>query len=311
MRKELHSPKPRFDVMSVDRFLCRRCIRVKKRPLTGTIVKPKLGLSEKEHAKVAYNSWSGGIDIVKDDENLSHMKFSRFGKRVTETLKMRDRAEKETGERKMYMPNVTAETREMLRRAKFVRDSGGEYVMVDIVTTGWSGLQTLKEENRDLKLVMHAHRAGHAAFTRDPKHGISMLVVAECARLIGVDQIHIGTIVGKMEGDREEVSDIGEEIEHRMIREHGHVLSDNWGDIKPVFAVCSGGLHPGHLPKLVKFLGKDIIAQFGGGCHGHPKGTRSGAAAIRQAVDAVMLGTDLKEHAKSNDELREALRKWS
>lgn len=289
----------------------RRLLKVKKRPLAGTIVKPKLGLNEKEHAKVAYDAWAGGLDIVKDDENLSHMKFNKFEKRVVETLKLRDKAEKETGERKMYMPNVSAESKEMLNRAKFVKNNGGEYAMVDIVTTGWSGLQTLREANEDLKLVLHAHRAGHAAFTRNPKHGISMLVVAECARLIGVDQIHIGTVVGKMVGKKQDVMDIGEEIEHRLVKEHGHVLGDDWGNIKPVFAVCSGGLHPGHLPKLVKLLGTDIIAQFGGGCHGHPKGTKAGATAIRQAIDACVRGIDLKEHAKTNYELREALKKWS
>ncbi len=297
---------PAFGISGV-----RRLLKVKERPLSGTIVKPKLGLNEKEHAKVAYDAWSGGLDIVKDDENLSDMRFNRFEKRVTETLKLRDRAEKETGEVKMYMPNVTAESGEMLRRAKFVKDNGGEYAMIDILTAGWSGLQTLRKANDDLKLVLHAHRAGHASFTRNPKHGISMLVVAECARLVGVDQIHIGTVVGKMEGKRQEVMDIGEEIEHKLVKEHGHVLGDYWGNIKPIFAVCSGGLHPGHLPKLVKILGKDIIAQFGGGCHGHPNGTKAGATAIRQTIDACMDGIDLKEHAKSNYELREALRKWS
>ena len=288
----------------------RNLLRVKKRPLTGTIVKPKVGLDEKEHANSAYEAWSGGIDIVKDDENLSNMGFNKFEKRVTETLKMRDVAERETGERKMYMPNVTAETMEMVKRAKFVKEQGGEYAMVDIVTTGWSGLQTLREENEDLKLVLHAHRAGHAAFTRNKKHGISMMVVAEAARLIGVDQIHIGTVVGKMEGKKQDTIDIGEEIEHKIIREHGHVLSDNWGDIKPVFAVCSGGLHPRLVPKLVRILGKDIIIQAGGGVWGHPHGGKSGAKAIRQAVDACMQGIDLNECAKNNDELRLALKKW-
>ncbi len=297
---------PMFGVHGV-----RKLLKVKKRPLAGTIVKPKLGLSEKEHAKVAYDAWTGGLDIVKDDENLSSMKFNKFEKRLKETVKLKEKAEKETGERKMYMPNVTAESREMLRRAEMVKDYGNEYMMVDIVTSGWSGLQTLRDANQDLKLVMHAHRAGHAAFTRNPKHGISMLVIAEASRLIGVDQIHIGTVVGKMEGRKQDVIDIGEEIEQGIIKEHGHVLGDNWGNIKPVFAVCSGGLHPGHLPKLVKLLGTDIVTQFGGGCHGHPKGTKAGAAAIRQAIDACMLGMDLKEHAKTNYELREALGKWS
>jgi len=297
---------PKFGIPGI-----RKILKVKSRPLTGTIVKPKVGLSEKEHALSAYEAWKGGVDIVKDDENLSSMKFNSFEERVRQTLRLRDRAEKETGERKMYMPNVTAETKEMIRRAKFVKKQGGEYVMVDIITTGWSGLQTLREYNEGMKLVLHAHRAGHAAFTRNSRHGISMLAVAEACRLIGVDQIHIGTAVGKMEGSAEEVVAVGEEIEHSIIKEHGHILAENWGNIKPVFAVCSGGLHPGLVPRLVKILGRDIIIQAGGGVWGHPSGGRAGAAAMRQAVDAAMLRTDLKEYAKNKEELRLALKKWS
>lgn len=288
----------------------RKILGVKDRPLTGTIVKPKVGLNEKEHARAAYEAWSGGLDIVKDDENLSNMRFNRFEKRVKETLKLKEKAYKETGEKKMYMPNVTSETSEMIKRARFVKNQGGEYVMVDIITTGWAGLQTLRKENEDLKLVLHAHRAGHAAFTRNSLHGISMLVIAETARLIGLDQIHIGTVIGKMEGKKNDVIDIREEIEERIVKEHGHVLRNNWGAIKPVFAVCSGGLHQGHIPELVKFLGKDIIVQAGGGVWGHPGGGKSGAIAMRQAVDSVMKGIDINEYAKNNNELKVALKKW-
>lgn len=102
------------------------------------------------------------------------------------------------------MANVTAETNEMLRRAKYVRDQGGEYVMIDIITTGWAALQTLREQ--DLGLVIHAHRAGHAMFTENPKHGMSMLAIAKIARLIGVDQIHIGAVVGKMIGGKKKLN---------------------------------------------------------------------------------------------------------
>lgn len=288
----------------------RRIIRVKDRPLTGTIVKPKLGLNESEHARVAYDAWVGGVDITKDDENLSNLKFNRFKKRVVTTLKARDRAEKVTGERKMYMPNVTAETEEMIKRVRFVKEDGGEYVMVDIMTVGWAGLQTLRNENDDLKLILHAHRAGHAALTRNKKHGISMLVIADVARLIGVDQLHIGTIIGKMEGEKEEVSTIGEDIESQIIRKHGHVLSEKWHNIKPVFAVCSGGLHPALVPYLVKQLGRDIVLQFGGGIHSHPMGTRAGAMAARQAIDAVLKKVNLNDYAKTHKELRLALKKW-
>ncbi len=294
---------PKFGIAGI-----RKIVDVKKRPLVGTIVKPKLGLTTRDHASVAYDAWLGGCDIVKDDENLSSQGFNPFKKRIAETLKMRDKAEKETGEKKIYMPNVTAETKTMLERTRYVKSLGGEYVMVDIITEGWGALQTLRDA--DLGLVIHAHRAMHGAFTRSKSHGISMLVVAKIARLIGVDQLHIGTAVGKMEGGAHEVEDIEEDIEENIIRPHGHVLAEDWLGKKPLFAVCSGGLHPGHVPKLVRMLGKDIIIQMGGGIHGHPEGTTAGAAAARQAVDAVTEGVQLKYYAEKHRELAVALSKF-
>ena len=297
---------PKFGINSI-----RKLLGVKKRPLLGTIVKPKVGLTPAQHAKVAYEAWVGGLDIVKDDENLSSMVFNSFEKRLKLTLKMRDKAERETGERKMYMPNTTAETNEMLRRAKLIKAYGGEYAMIDIITSGWAALQTLR--NADLGLVIHAHRAGHGIFTEDPKHGISMLTIAKCARLIGVDQIHVGAIVGKMKGRKQEVELIGEEIEEHIIHPNkaAHVLEQKWFNIKPVFAVCSGGLHPGKIPPLVKAMGNNIIMQFGGGCHGHPDGTVHGAKAIRQALEAALKGISLEDYAESYIALHKALLKWA
>jgi ribulose-bisphosphate carboxylase large chain len=297
---------PKFGIPGV-----RAKLRVRKRALIGTIVKPKLGLNEAEHAKSAYDSWVGGLDIVKDDENLTSMGFNKFEKRVVETLKMRDRAEAKTGEGKFYMPNVTSETNEMLRRANFVKNHGGEYVMVDIVSVGWSGLQTLRRANEDLRLIIHAHRAGHAALTKNPKHGISMLVIAKLARLIGVDQIHVGTAnVGKMGGD--ETGEIEDEIESKFVAElrSGHSLEQFWYGIKPVFAVASGGLYPGSIPKLLKIMGNNIIIQAGGGVHGHPKGSEAGARAMRQALEAHMRGIPLETYAINHPELEEAIKKW-
>jgi ribulose-bisphosphate carboxylase large chain len=174
----------------------RQLLRVFDRPLVGTIIKPKLGLKTADHARVAYEAWAGGCDIVKDDENLSSQNFNPFEERIVKTLESRDKSESETGERKVYMANITAETEIMLKRAEFVLEHGGEYVMVDILTCGYSALQTLRDQ--DFKLVIHAHRAGHAAFTKNPNHGIAMRAIAKVARIIGVDQLlTLGPLLGK------------------------------------------------------------------------------------------------------------------
>ncbi|MFA9436080.1 MAG: type III ribulose-bisphosphate carboxylase [Candidatus Bathyarchaeota archaeon] len=282
---------PRYGIHGV-----RKLTGVHGRPLVGTIVKPKLGLVVRDHAKVAYDSWLGGCDVVKDDENLSSQKFNPFEERVIETIEKRDRAESETGEKKVYLINVTAEVELMKKRAQFVEDVGGCYMMIDILTTGWSSLQTMRDAG--FKLMIHAHRAGHAAFTRSHVHGINMVVLARVARLLGVDQLHVGTAVGKMAETKEEVLANKEACVEPM------------GDIKPVLPVASGGLHPGMVPKLVEYFGNDTVIQAGGGIHGHPDGTVKGAKALRQAVDAAVAGITLEEYAKTHNELSKALTKW-
>jgi len=288
----------------------RNIFKVKDRPLTATVPKPKVGMSSEEHAQAGYEAWVGGIDLLKDDENLSGQRFNQFERRVARSFKQRDRAERETGERKSYLINVTAETREMLRRAKLVKERGGEYVMVDILTVGWAGVQSLREECEDLGLAIHAHRAFHAAFTRKREHGMSMLTVAKVARLIGIDQIHIGTAIGKLEAPREEVLALQEAITGRNIKGKKHILAQGWDGIKPVFPVTSGGLHPGLIPEIIDMLGKKIVIQVGGGVWGHPQGGRAGGAAVRQAIDAALKGVSLDEYAKKKRELRGALEKW-
>lgn len=287
--KSFHGPK--YGVSGI-----RKLLRVNDRPLVGTIIKPKLGLKTSDHAEVAYEAWAGGCDIVKDDENLSSQGFNPFEDRVLATLESRDRAEGETNERKVYMVNVTSETNHMIERAQFVEDHGGEYVMIDILTCGFAALQTLRSQ--DFNLAIHAHRAGHAAFTKSAKHGVSMRVIAKVSRLVGVDQLHVGTAVGKMSEKKEEVL------------ENCAALTSEMAGLKPVLPVASGGLHPGLVPALIELFGWDLVIQAGGGIHGHSEGTRAGATAMRQAVDAKICAIPLEEHAKKHRELRIALELW-
>ena len=290
----------------------RKLTKIKDRPLLGTIVKPKVGLDEINHAKVCGEAWRGGLDVVKDDENLTSMSFNKFEKRIDETLKVRDKIEKETGEKKIYMPNITAPLSVMKKRADYVIEQGGEYLMVDVITIGFSALQEIREYLENKNIVIHAHRAMHAALTRAKDFGVSMLTIAKIMRLIGTDQLHTGTVLGKMESGEDEVKDINHVITVPKVKGNNITMLDqDWGKIKPVLPVASGGLSPLHIPELIKILGKNMVFQFGGGCHGHPNGTEAGAKAIRQAVDATLGGYDLKEYAKSHSELNRAIEKWS
>ncbi|MFB6069719.1 MAG: type III ribulose-bisphosphate carboxylase [Halanaeroarchaeum sp.] len=267
------------------------------RPALATVPKPKVGLSPEQHAEVGYEAWRGGIDLLKDDENLTNQSFNRFEERVKRAFEMRDRAQEETGDRKDYLVNVTAETEEMKRRADMVAAQGGNFVMVDVITAGWAAVQSIREHAADRGLAIHAHRAMHAAFDRVDTHGVSMRVLAQVARLVGVDHIHTGTAnLGKLEN--EDTVGINEWLARDL-----HGLND-------VLPVASGGLHPGTVELLLDRIGTDVMVQAGGGVHGHPDGSAAGARAMRQAVDAHLAGVDPETYAAEHPELETALEKW-
>lgn len=285
--------------------------KAKNRPLTGAVPKPKLGFSAKEHADIGFETWMGGFDLVKDDENLTSQKFNHFEERVKLMTKLRSKAEKLTGEKKDALINITAETEEMKKRAKILNNYGWKYAMIDVVVAGTAAVQTMRNVLGDYKMAIHAHRAMHASFDKNPKHGITMQFLAKSMRLIGVDQIHGGTAVGKLTGTKHEVQTIAETLREKIVKEDKfNLLDQNWHNIKPAFPVASGGLHPGLVPDVLKILGTDCGLLVSGGIHGHPQGTRAGARATMQAIEAFNEGISLEEKAKSSIELKQALDKW-
>jgi len=301
-----HFKGPHFGMEGI-----RDMMKVRGRPLTGAVPKPKVGFTAEEHAEVGYETWMGGFDFVKDDENLTSLSFNRFEDRVRAMAKMRDKAEQETGDVKSAFINITAETETMEKRAKMLADYGWNYAMIDVVVAGTAAVATLRDYCSDLGLAIHAHRAMHAAFDRDERHGITMQFLAKMMRLVGVSQIHTGTAVGKLVGTREEATLLADMLREKHTNAVDHMaLDQDWGSIKSAFPVSSGGLHPGLVPDVLDIYGTELVLLVSGGIHGHPKGTRAGAEATMQAIEAWKDGETLDEKAKKATALREALEKW-
>ncbi|MFC1656148.1 type III ribulose-bisphosphate carboxylase [Patescibacteria group bacterium] len=294
----------------------RKTVNVYDRPFTGTIVKPKVGLTSEQHAEVGYQAWSGnegqGLDIVKDDENLTSQTFNSFDKRMELTLAMKKKVEEETGQKKFYLANIThSNFDEMMRRSDLVKSLGGHVCMLDVVTLGFAAVESYRRKNTGQ--IIHAHRAMHGAITREPGFTVSMLVLSKVYRMLGVDLLHTGTAgAGKMEGGALETMTIVDALEKDSVPEDpkAESLGQEWYGMKPVLAVASGGLHPGKIPLVVEKMGIDIVCQMGGGCHGHPDGTAVGAQGIVQATEAAVKGIPIEEYAQDKPALKKALEKW-
>lgn len=318
----------------------RKYLNAYGRPILGTIVKPKIGLTAAEYAEVCYDFWAGGGDFVKNDEPQANQDFCQYDKMVVFVKEAMDKAVAETGQKKIHSFNVSSpDFDEMIRRCELIVNAGfepGSYAfLIDGITAGWMAVQTLRRRYPDV--FLHFHRAGHGAYTRSENPiGFSVLVLSKFARLAGASGIHTGTAgVGKMQGSPsddvtaahgiEMFSSMGHFFDQTWsqvpekdvdimrlveedIAEHVILENDSWRGMKKCCPIISGGLNPVKLKPFLDIIKSvDFITTMGAGCNAHPGGTKAGAMALVQASDAYQKGIEIEEYAKDHPELAQAI----
>ena len=295
------------------------------RPLLGATVKPKLGLSGKNYGRVVYEGLRGGLDFLKDDENINSQPFMRWRERFLYCMEGINRASAASGEVKGSYLNCTAATmEEMYERAEYAKSVGSVIIMIDLVI-GYTAIQSMAIWSRKNDMILHLHRAGNSTYARQKNHGINFRVICKWMRMAGVDHIHAGTVVGKLEGDPLMVKgfyDTLRECELSINLPQGIFFEMDWASLRKCCPVASGGIHCGQMHQLLYYLGDDVVLQFGGGTIGHPDGIQAGATANRVALEAMVLarneGRDyvgegeeiLKDIAKLCGPLKTALDLW-
>jgi ribulose-bisphosphate carboxylase large chain len=295
------------------------------RPLLGATVKPKLGLSGKNYGRVVYEGLKGGLDFLKDDENINSQPFMRYRERFLYSIEGVMVATAHAGEVKGHYLNTTAATMEhMYERANFAADLGSLIVMIDLVI-GYTAIQSMAYWARKHDVILHLHRAGNSTYSRQKNHGMNFRVICKWMRMAGVDHIHAGTVVGKLEGDPRMIKGFYKtllDVQTSATPHEGLFFSQEWASLRKCLPVASGGIHCGQMHQLVHYLGVDVVFQFGGGTIGHPDGIQAGATANRVALEAMILarneGRDfvaegesiLKSAAKKCSSLQTALDLW-
>ena len=295
------------------------------RPLLGATVKPKLGLSGRNYGRVVYEGLKGGLDFLKDDENTNSQPFMRWRERYLFCMEGVNRASAASGEVKGHYLNVTAATQEdMYERAEFSKEVGSIICMIDLVI-GYTAIQTMANWARKNDMILHLHRAGNSTYSRQKNHGMNFRVICKWMRMAGVDHIHAGTVVGKLEGDPLMIKgfyNVLLEPDLDINLPQGLFFAQNWASLRKVMPVASGGIHCGQMHQLINYLGDDVVLQFGGGTIGHPDGIQAGATANRVALESMLMARNegrnyiaegpqiLRDAAKSCGPLRTALDLW-
>ncbi len=284
------------------------------RPLLGATIKPKLGLSGKNYGRVVYEALKGGLDFTKDDENINSQAFMHWRDRFLFAMEGVNRASAASGEVKGHYLNISAATMEdMYERAEFAKELGSVIIMIDLVI-GYTAIQSISKWARKHDMMLHLHRAGHSTYTRQKNHGVNFRVICKWMRMAGVDHIHAGTVIGKLEGDPFMVKgfyDTLRETHTPMNLQNGLFFDQDWAALRKVMPVASGGIHAGQMHQLLHYFGEDVVLQFGGGTIGHPTGIQAGAIANRVALEAmVQARNEGRDYLNEGEEILANAARW-
>ena len=251
----------------------------------------KLGLSGRNYGRVVYGGLKGGLDFMKDDENINSQPFMHWRDRFLYCMEAVNKASAASGEVKDHYLNVTAGTlEEMHARAEFAKSLGSIMIMIDLVI-GYTAIQSMALWARKNDMILHLHRAGNSTYSRQKNHGMNFRVICKWMRMAGVDHIHAGTVVGKLEGDPAMIRGFYDTLldTHTEVQlEKGLFFEQHWASMNKVMPVASGGIHAGQMHQLLTYLGDDVVLQFGGGTIGHPMGIQAGATANRVALEVMV-----------------------
>lgn len=277
--------------------------------ISGTIIKPKLGLRPEPFAAAAYQFWLGG-DFIKNDEPQGNQVFCPIKKVLPLVYDAMKRAQDETGQAKLFSMNITADDHyEMCARADFALETfGPDADKVAFLVDGYVGGPGMVTTARRqyASQYLHYHRAGHGAVTSpSSKRGYTAFVLAKMSRLQGASGIHVGTMgFGKMEGGKDD-----KVIAYMIERDScmGPYYHQEWEGMKPTTPIISGGMNALRLPGFFENLGHgNVINTAGGGSYGHIDSPAAGAISLRQSYECWKSGSDPIEYAKEHKEFARA-----
>ena len=277
----------------------RDILKIYDRPLLCNMIKPCTGIPPETGAKLAYKAAVGGADMIKDDELLADTEFSHIQERVSYFIKELKKADEIKGEKTLYMLNITDSPDKMVEHALRAIDAGANALMINYLTVGFDAVRMISE-NKNIQVPILGHCTMSGALSAAAYQGIDIsLLLGKIPRMMGLDSVLVYTPGGRFLLEEDKYVQIVNELLQKFY------------DLKQVFPLPGGSIHPGTVEYLVNLTGKDCIISAGGGIHGHPYGPTAGAKAMRQAIELAM--TDPSKRGEKEKEFKEfqvAIETW-
>lgn len=262
-----HFPGPRFGTQGIRELLC-----VPKRPLLGTALKP-MGYSPEMLAESAYAFALGGIDIIKDDHGLINQPFATFQERTRQCAAAVNKANKETGGKTLYVPNISGPVDQLVERALFAKEAGAGGVEIFSSIVGYDFLRVLAKDDR-VGMPIFNHPAMLGTYTINRREGLSHeFLFGQFVRLAGADATIFSSYGGRFPTTRKDCQGVVIGASQPM----GH-------HIKPIFPIPGGGMTIERVDELLDLYGNDVVLLVSGGLYSISSDLVANCQAFRNQV---------------------------
>jgi len=250
----------------------RKRLGAPNRALLATAVKP-MGETAPELAARAYQFAKGGIDLIKDDHGLSNQPYATFEERVNRCASAVARANRETGFKSAYAPNITAPAGDLERRAKFAKACGAGALLVSPGLTGFDAMRRIADDD-SIDLPILAHPAMLGSFVTSPDNGISHhALFGQIMRLAGADVSIFPHAGGRFAFNEADCRSIVLGTEAKM------------GNLKPSFPAPGGGMTLKRGDELKAFYGTEVVYLVGGDLLRHSPDVERNCELFRKLVE--------------------------
>lgn len=267
-----------------------------QKPMIGTIIKPSVGFTPEQTAKLVKDLVEANIDFIKDDELMSASANSPFEERVSKVMNVINDHQQKTGKKAMYAFNISGDLETMKRNYDTVVQHNGTCVMLSINSIGWVGVKEMASQG---DLSIHGHRNGWGMLNRHPLLGINFPAYAKLWRLAGVDQLHVNGIRNKFwESDASVI---------RSIKACGEPFLET-KKLLPVVSSGQWGAQAFDTYKHTRTTG--LLYMAGGGIMSHPSGPAAGVRALQQAWEGAVQGKTMEEIEKKSTEFAALVAKF-
>jgi len=236
-------PGPQFGTAGL-----RKITGVPDRALTSTALKP-IGLSNERIAQLCGLFAQAGVDVIKDDHGLANHSFHPFVERVRGCQKMVREANKASGRKSIYAPNLTGTPTVVLEQLKVAQEEGVGAVMIAPMLLGMPFMAEIVAQHAKLPILGHPSFSGATRISPEALFG-------KLFPLYGADATIFANFGGRFAYSKETCGQIASALTKPAISQ-----------LTPTLPMPAGGIKYHQVADVLSFYGREVILLIGGGLY--------------------------------------------